>query len=80
MGWVGTVVDCAGGQRNDDCFLVEGTGAQYGIHSLVSRLQTQLAAARQSGARIRIWGVLDYGVDDHTSRRITVTRLELVRE
>ncbi|NLG27760.1 MAG: hypothetical protein GX557_07590 [Chloroflexi bacterium] len=76
-GWVGVVTALPEGSAYDDYFACESPGGQYGIDSLVPAIATQLAAHRASACRIRVWGVLDFGVADHGGTRITVTRLEI---
>jgi len=74
--WEGWILALPSGSLYDDYFAVEATGAQYGIRSLVPAIQAQIVAYRDSGMRVRIWGVLDYGVSDHNGASIIVTRME----
>jgi len=76
-GWVGQISTLDAGVRYDDYFLVDGTGARYGIASLVPRIAEELASYRDTGTRLRVWGILDYGVEDYGSRRIVVGRYEI---
>jgi hypothetical protein len=76
-GWVGIVTALPAGSAYDDYFACESPAGQYGIDSLVPAIANQLAAYRASACRIRVWGVLDFGVADHGGTRITVTRLEI---
>jgi hypothetical protein len=77
-GWVGRLHALPAGSAYDDYFATEDPVGEYGIAALLATLSEQLATHRASGARVRIWGVLDYGVTDYGGRRITVTRVELV--
>jgi hypothetical protein len=76
-GWVGLISAEAAGPRYDDYFIVDGSGARYGIASLVPRIAEDLATYRDTGTRLRVWGMLDYGVDDYNQRRILVGRYEV---
>jgi hypothetical protein len=77
-GWVGTIQALPTGSTYDDYFAAEATGGQYGIDALVDAIRQQVATQRAAGARVRVWGVLDYGVADYGNMRITVTRIEPV--
>ena len=75
-GWIGIVRALPPGSAYDDYFDAHYPGGQYGIGSLVPKLEEELAAYGNSGTIIRIWGVLDYGIPDYSGRRILVTRIE----
>jgi len=76
--WVGVVVALPEGSTYDDYFTAEQSGRQYGITSLVTAIRSQLEAYRATGTRVRVWGVLDYGIADYGGVRITVTRVDPV--
>jgi hypothetical protein len=75
-GWVGTVHSLPPGTSYTAYFRRTDASREYGISSLVPRIQQELAAYRDTGETIRIWGVVDFGVVDHQGRRIVVTRIE----
>jgi hypothetical protein len=77
-GWVGVIQGLPPGTSYTDYFERSDTSAQYGISSLVPRIEEDLAAYRDTGRAVRIWGVVDFGVIDHMGRRIVVTRVEPV--
>ena len=75
-GWVGVIRALPAGSPHDDYFDTRRPGGQYGIRSLVPRIAEQLAAYRDTGTPVRVWGMLDYGVSDYGGRAIIVSRLE----
>jgi hypothetical protein len=78
-GWIGVVRPLPAGSRYDDYFDAQTPPGQYGIAGLLPRVEDELAAWRASGTPIRVWGVLDYGVDDYAGARILVSRAEVVQ-
>jgi len=75
-GWLGLIRSLPAGAAYDDFFDGQQPRGQYGIDSLNARLREELARYRDSGTLVRVWGVLDFGVDDYGGKRILVTRLE----
>ena len=75
-GWVGVVRKLPDGSRHDDYFDAQEPGGQYGIAALLAPLAEELANHAANGTPIRVWGVVDYGVDDYGGARILVARLE----
>ena len=76
--WTGIVRALPPGSQYDDYFDAQSPGGQYGISSLVPKLEEELIAYRDTGTVIRIWGILDYSVSDYGEKRIVVSRLEEV--
>ncbi len=72
--WVGQVHGLPDGAQFDDYFENPG-GGRYGITSLDPEIEQQLVDLRDSGTRIRVWGVLYRGVPDVAESQIEVTRL-----
>lgn len=79
QGWVGYVRELPPSSGYDDYFEGRSPAIKCGIASLDSRLAADLQTYRRKGTQIRIWGMLDYGVQDYGGRRIVVTNIELVR-
>ena len=76
--WVGVVRVAPAGAAYDDYFDAQHPGGQYGIAALVARTAEEIVSYRESGATIRIWGILDHGVADHGGTRIVISRMEAV--
>jgi hypothetical protein len=77
-GWPGTIHSLPSGSAYDDYFFALDREKQYGIASTLSPVEEQLRGYRDSGIVIRIWGILEHGVDDHGGMRIYVIRIEEV--
>lgn len=77
-GWEGQVRAAPAGSGFDDLFVRQRPAGQFGIAGLMPQIEAEIAAARQAGVTIRIWGVLDYGVADLGGSRITVSRIERI--
>lgn len=77
-GWIGVIRPLPAGSRYDDYFDAETPSGQYGISGLLPAVEEELAAWREAATTIRVWGVLDYGVDDYAGARILVSRAEAV--
>ena len=77
-GWLGMIRPLPMGSAYDDYFVAFEREGQYGIASTLPPVEEQLALYRDSGAIVRIWGILEYGVDDYGGARIYVTRVEAV--
>ncbi len=77
-GWLGMIRPLPMGSAYDDYFVAFEREGQYGIASTLPPVEEQLALYRDSGAIVRIWGVLEVGVDDYGGARIYVTRVEAV--
>ena len=75
--WTGVLL-AAPGLGYDDYFDAQYPGGEYGIASFLPKLANELIAHRDTGTVIRVWGILDYGVTDYGSKRILVTRIEVV--
>jgi hypothetical protein len=77
-GWLGIIRPLPAGSRYAHYFAARDRQGQYGITSTLAPVEKQLRLYRDSGALIRIWGILEYGVDDYGGARIYVTRVEAV--
>jgi hypothetical protein len=76
-GWEGTIVGNPPGSQFDDYFVLAGDfPVGYGIGSIGPETREQLAALRDTGARVRVWGLLRTGVPDAFGAQIDVTRVE----
>ena len=77
-GWMGVIQSVPAGSQGDDRFVAQQPGGAYGITSLVPQIAQELAARRDTGTVLRIWGILDYGAADYNGTQIVVTRVEVV--
>jgi hypothetical protein len=78
-GWEGTIVGNPPGSQFDDYFvLAGGFPVGYGIGSIEPEVREQLAALRDTGAGVRVWGLLRAGVPDAFGSQIDVARLEVI--
>lgn len=75
-GWVGRIQSAPAGALYDDCFEGQSPLGQYGIAALMPRLEQEIISHRNAGVRVRVWGMLDYGVADCAGKRIIITRIE----
>lgn len=75
-GWQGVIRALPAGSAYDDYFDGVSPAGQYGVDALLPQLQDEIVAARETGALLRIWGLMDYGVSDYGGKRIIVTRIE----
>jgi hypothetical protein len=76
--WLGMIRPLPAGSRYAHYFAARDEEGQYGITSTLPPVEEQLRLYRDSGALVRIWGILEYGVDDYGGARIYVTRVEAV--
>jgi hypothetical protein len=79
-GWLGMIRPLPSGSAYDyeHYFAARDREGQYGITSTLPPVEEQLRQYRDSGALVRIWGILEVGVDDYGGARIYVTRIEAV--
>lgn len=77
-GWVGRIQSAPVGASYDDCFERQSPLGQYGIVALMPRLEQEIISHRNTGTRVRVWGMLDYGVADCAGKRIIITRIEVI--
>ncbi len=77
-GWIGRIQSAPAGASYDDCFEGQSPPGQYGIAALMPRLEQEIISHRNTGTRVRVWGMLDYGVADCAGKRIIITRIEVV--
>ena len=78
-GWLGTIQGAEPDSPYDDFFESSDGGeddGRYGLTTSYSRIARQIAYVRDTGHTVRIWGVLDYGVDDYNDCQIIVVRIE----
>ena len=75
--WVGVIVSAPQDAQFDDYFQqMDKSGTRYGIDGADDALKEQLVIYRDSGVKIRVWGVLFSDVPDAYGAQILVTRLE----
>jgi hypothetical protein len=75
--WWGEIVSNPPGSQFDDYFQRQiVNGGQYGIESLDPTIQAQLAALRDTGTTVFVWGTLHHHVPDYNGSQILVTRLD----
>ncbi len=75
--WVGVIVSFEPGAQFDDYFQVmDQAGTRVGIWG-EGELGTQLAALRDTGTVIHVWGLVRYNVPDAYSAQIQVSRIKL---
>ncbi|MBC7235376.1 MAG: hypothetical protein H5T69_06005 [Chloroflexi bacterium] len=75
-GWLGTVHGLPLNSPYDDYFVAQEPAGSYGLASPLAAIEAQLRMYRDSGTLLRVWGILDYGVDDYNKTQLQVTRLE----
>lgn len=73
--WRGTIRSLPQGSEFDDYFRRAGTQEEYGITSLDPELTERLAALRDKGRIVQVWGALQKDAADHQSTQIIVERL-----
>lgn len=78
-GWIGTVVDLPAGNQFGQYFERED-GEQFGLGTPTDEVRQQVAEARSTGARVKVWGTLHRGVPADEARTIEVERLEFLSE
>ncbi len=75
--WVGVVVSTPEMAQVDDYFqMMDQNGSRFGIWA-EGALGEQLAALRDTGTVIHVWGLLRTNVPDAYNAQITVTRMEI---
>ncbi len=75
--WQGVIVSNPEGAQYDDYFqLLDQNGTRVGI-SGNDEISAQLAALRDTGKLIHVWGVIHYNVPDAYGAQIEVARLEV---
>lgn len=74
-GWAGTLIANPPGAQFDDVFLRADGAGYYGIDSVDPVLRAQLQSLRDSGATLRVWGILRRDVPDAYGMQIEVQRL-----
>jgi hypothetical protein len=78
-GWTGTIHSAESGSPYNDYFELAGdSGERYGLTASYDPVSRRIRALRDSGQQARIWGVLNYGVDDYNGCQIIVVRIEQV--
>jgi len=78
LDWAGVIVSNPAGAQFDDYFeWRSATGGRYGIDSLDEGIRQQIAALRDTGTKVRVWGTLHREVPDVNGTQIEVTRLEV---
>lgn len=78
-GWRGTLHALPQDASYDDYFrILGGEGGQYGIEGASSEIEERLAALRDSGRVLRVWGGLLRDVADYGGALIVVDRLEVL--
>ena len=76
--WAGIIVSNPEGAQFDDYFEWQSaTGGQYGIDSLDEGIRQQIAALRDTGTTVRVWGTLHRDVPDVNGTQIEVTGIEV---
>lgn len=78
-GWVGVVVDLPAGNQFGRSFERED-GEEFGLGTPTDEVRAQIAEARSTGARVKVWGTLYRGVPAGEARTIEVERLEFLSE
>jgi hypothetical protein len=76
-GWVGTVADLPPGNQFGQLFERED-GEQFGLGTPTDAVREQVAEARSTGAKVKVWGVLHTGVPADGARTLVVERIEFV--
>jgi hypothetical protein len=83
-GWEGTIVSGPEGPRSggDDCLVLSTSQfmVEYGIDSTDPELSAEIAALRDTGIIVRVWGQVSAGVMDWSGTQIQVERIEASRE
>ena len=75
--WVGVIVSFEPGAQFDDYFqIMDQNGTRVGIWG-EGELGTQLAALRDTGTIIHVWGLARYNVPDAFGAQIQVSRIKL---
>lgn len=74
-GWIGTIHAAKAGAAYDDYIAVRSPEGSHGLSSPMPAIEAELAALRDSGTVVQVWGVLDYGANDYGGTRLVVTRL-----
>ncbi|MBN1260537.1 MAG: DUF333 domain-containing protein, partial [Anaerolineae bacterium] len=75
-GWEGAVIANPPGAQFDDVFVLAGD-YPMGFGLSARDLEDQIAALRDTGTIIKVWGVLRTGVPDAYGAQIEVTRFEI---
>jgi hypothetical protein len=76
-GWEGVIVKLAPGSQFGQ-YLLRGDDERYGLSGADETASAALDQARWTGARIRIWGQVYYGVPATEARHIEVSRVEFL--
>jgi hypothetical protein len=83
-GWEGTIVSGPEGPRSggNDCLVLSSSQfmVEYGIDSTDPELAAEIAALRDTGITVRVWGQVNAGVMDWSGTQIQVERIEASRE
>jgi len=75
--WIGVVVSNPPGSQFDDYFqLMDQNGTRYGIDGVDDLIRERLAAHRDSGVIIQVWGSLQKEVPDAYGAQILVIQIE----
>ncbi len=79
QGWIGVIVDLPSGNQFGQYFEGED-GEEYNIGTPTGSVREQVAEARTTGARVKVWGTLYTGVPADDARTIEVERLEFLSQ
>ena len=75
--WIGRIVPLPDGAVYDDYFDCRWPGGQYGISAQDDALVEALRRLGECGELVRVWGLLQEGVEDYGESCLMVTRIEL---